>query len=85
MWKTAKSAASMQPAMIPVVRSRSSVPTNVVSSTAAVRQGLVYVTEVLGYLHCLDAATGKVIWFYEVPGEINSGCNFYKDQITLRH
>jgi outer membrane protein assembly factor BamB len=35
-------------------------------STAAVHQGLVYITEENGYLHCLDAATGSRIWVYDL-------------------
>src|SRR5262245_7744553 len=34
-------------------------------STAAVHDGLVYIPEQLGYLHCLDAATGNRIWVYD--------------------
>jgi outer membrane protein assembly factor BamB len=35
-------------------------------STAAVHEGLVYITERNGYLHCLDAATGSRIWVYDL-------------------
>ena len=35
-------------------------------STAAVYQGLVYMAESQGYLHCLDAATGSRIWAYDL-------------------
>jgi outer membrane protein assembly factor BamB len=35
-------------------------------STAAVHQGLAYITEENGYLHCLDAATGSRIWIYDL-------------------
>src|SRR5437764_1412481 len=31
-------------------------------STAAIRDGLVYIAELAGYLHCLDAQTGKEYW-----------------------
>jgi len=34
-------------------------------STAAVHDGLVYISEELGYLHCLDAATGKKYWEHD--------------------
>lgn len=35
------------------------------NSTAAVQDGLVYITEQNGYLHCLDAATGKLVWTHD--------------------
>jgi outer membrane protein assembly factor BamB len=35
------------------------------TSTAAVHEGLVYITEETGYLHCLDAATGSRLWVYD--------------------
>jgi outer membrane protein assembly factor BamB len=34
-------------------------------STAAVNDGLVYIAEEQGYLHCLDAATGKKHWEHD--------------------
>ncbi len=34
-------------------------------STAAVQDGLVYITEEMGYLHCLDAETGKKYWEHD--------------------
>jgi outer membrane protein assembly factor BamB len=34
-------------------------------STAAVHDGLVYIAEEMGYLHCLDAATGKQHWVHD--------------------
>jgi outer membrane protein assembly factor BamB len=33
-------------------------------STAAVHDGLVYISEMAGYLHCLDAQTGKRYWYH---------------------
>jgi outer membrane protein assembly factor BamB len=35
-------------------------------STAAVADGLVYISDFSGFLHCLDAATGKPYWTYDV-------------------
>jgi outer membrane protein assembly factor BamB len=35
-------------------------------STAAVHDGLVYIAELAGYLHCLDAKTGKHYWQHEM-------------------
>ena len=34
-------------------------------STAAVHDGLVYISELLGYVHCLDAETGKRYWVHD--------------------
>jgi outer membrane protein assembly factor BamB len=36
--------------------------------TAAVQDGLVYITEERGYLHCLDAATGQKQWEHDFKG-----------------
>jgi outer membrane protein assembly factor BamB len=35
-------------------------------STAAVADGLVYIADFSGYLHCLDAKTGKLYWTHDV-------------------
>jgi outer membrane protein assembly factor BamB len=35
-------------------------------STAAVADGLVYLADLDGFLHCLDAATGKPHWTYDM-------------------
>jgi outer membrane protein assembly factor BamB len=35
-------------------------------STAAVHEGLVYITEEDGYLHCLDALSGTRVWDYDL-------------------
>lgn len=34
-------------------------------STASISEGLIYVADVAGRLHCLDAETGKLHWVYE--------------------
>src|SRR5262249_13559033 len=34
-------------------------------ATAAIYDGLVYITEEMGYLHCLDADTGKAYWVHD--------------------
>jgi outer membrane protein assembly factor BamB len=38
-------------------------------STAAVHDGLVYIAELEGYLHCLDAKTGKQYWEHNLRAE----------------
>jgi len=35
-------------------------------STAAVADGLVYISDFSGFLHCLDAATGQLYWTHDV-------------------
>ena len=35
-------------------------------STAAVADGLVYISDFSGYLHCLDAKTGKLYWTHDM-------------------
>ena len=39
-------------------------------STAAVHDDLVYISEDEGYLHCLDAKTGKQYWEHDFKGAI---------------
>ncbi len=39
-------------------------------STAAVHDGLVYIAEESGYLHCLDAKTGKRHWEYDFKSAV---------------
>jgi outer membrane protein assembly factor BamB len=39
-------------------------------STAAVHDGLVYIAELAGYLHCLDAKTGEQYWTHNTEGAI---------------
>ncbi len=47
-------------------------------STCAVVDGLVYAAELSGYLHCLDAKTGKQYWVYDTKAEI-WGSPYYVD------
>ena len=42
-------------------------------ATAAVHDGLVYVVDVAGRLHCVDAETGKRCWVYETNDETWGG------------
>lgn len=39
-------------------------------STCSIHDGLVYVAELAGYLHCLDARTGKVYWEHDLKSAI---------------
>ena len=47
-------------------------------STACVIEGVVYISEIAGYIHCLDAKTGKKFWQYDLKGEI-WGSPFFVD------
>jgi outer membrane protein assembly factor BamB len=40
------------------------------TSTPAIQEGRVYITDFSGTIHCLDAATGNLHWAHQVPGEI---------------
>jgi outer membrane protein assembly factor BamB len=39
-------------------------------STCAIHDGLVYLPETTGFLHCLDAATGKEVWQFDLQDTI---------------
>jgi outer membrane protein assembly factor BamB len=39
-------------------------------SSCAIHDGLLYISELAGYLHCLDAKTGQAHWVYDTKAEI---------------
>jgi len=39
-------------------------------STAAVADGLVFISDLKGFLHCLDAKTGKPCWTYDMMAPV---------------
>ncbi|MFN4258330.1 MAG: PQQ-binding-like beta-propeller repeat protein [Gemmataceae bacterium] len=39
-------------------------------STCAIHDNIVYVAELAGYLHCLDAQTGKVYWVHDLKSAV---------------
>jgi len=39
-------------------------------SSVAVHDGLVYAAELAGYLHCLDARTGKICWVHDLKAAV---------------
>jgi outer membrane protein assembly factor BamB len=52
-------------------------------STAAVHDGLVYIAELAGYLHCLDAETGKQLWTHDVRSPIWSSPYWVDGKVFL--
>jgi outer membrane protein assembly factor BamB len=47
-------------------------------STACVVDGILYISELQGQIHCLDAKTGKLFWVYDTKGAI-WGSPYYVD------
>ena len=47
-------------------------------STACVVDGVVYIAELAGYVHCLDAQTGRLYWVYDTKSNIWGSC-YYAD------
>jgi outer membrane protein assembly factor BamB len=39
-------------------------------STCAIQDGLLYISELDGYLHCLDAKTGQKFWDHDLKAEV---------------
>jgi outer membrane protein assembly factor BamB len=52
-------------------------------STAAVIDGLVYISELHGYIHCLDAKTGEFYWSYDTKASIWGSPYFVDGKIFL--
>lgn len=52
------------------------------SSSAAYRDGLIYIGDLDGYLYCIDEA-GNEKWKFETLGEINSSANFYNGHVLI--
>jgi outer membrane protein assembly factor BamB len=52
-------------------------------STAAIKDDLVYIAELAGYLHCLDAKTGKEYWQHNMDAATWSSAFWVDDKIYL--
>jgi outer membrane protein assembly factor BamB len=52
-------------------------------STCAVHDGLVYAAELAGYLHCLDAQTGKVHWVHDTKSKTWSSPYYVDGKVYL--
>lgn len=52
-------------------------------STCAIHDGLLYVAELAGFLHCLDAKTGKVHWVHNTDSPIWSSPYWVDNKVYL--
>jgi outer membrane protein assembly factor BamB len=52
-------------------------------STCAIHDDILYVAELAGYLHCLDAKTGKVHWTHDTRGSIWSSPYYADGKVYL--
>jgi outer membrane protein assembly factor BamB len=52
-------------------------------STACIIDDILYIAELDGYLHCLDAKTGKKFWQYDTKGEIWGSAYYVDGKILL--
>jgi outer membrane protein assembly factor BamB len=52
-------------------------------STAAVKDGLVYLSDFSGFLHCLDAKTGKPYWVHDMFAAIWGSPMLIDDKVYL--
>jgi outer membrane protein assembly factor BamB len=52
-------------------------------STAAVKDGLVYLADFSGFLHCLDAKTGKPYWVHDMFAAIWGSAMLIDDKVYL--
>ena len=52
-------------------------------STACIVDGIVYISELHGYLHCLDAKTGESYWQFDTKAEIWGSPTFVDGKVLL--
>jgi outer membrane protein assembly factor BamB len=52
-------------------------------STAAVHDGLVYIAEMAGYIHCLDARTGKRYWYHNLEATVWSSPYYVDGKVYM--
>jgi outer membrane protein assembly factor BamB len=52
-------------------------------STVAVHDGLVYVSELAGYLHCLDANTGERYWYHNLKSAVWSSPYYVDGKVYM--
>ncbi|HEY3320342.1 MAG TPA: PQQ-binding-like beta-propeller repeat protein [Planctomycetota bacterium] len=47
---------------------------NICIATPAIADGLVYITDCGGMVHCVDAETGKMVWTHQMMGQLWASC-----------
>ncbi len=52
-------------------------------ASPAVRGGRVFIGDYDGRFYCLNAADGKPLWGFESEAQIDSGANFYQDNVLF--
>ncbi|MFO0967906.1 MAG: PQQ-binding-like beta-propeller repeat protein [Gemmataceae bacterium] len=52
-------------------------------STCAIKDDVLYVGELLGYIHCLDANTGKVFWTHDTGGPLWSSPYYADNKVYI--
>ena len=52
-------------------------------STACIVDDICYISELQGYVHCLDAKTGKKFWQYDVRGSVWGSCYYADGKVYL--
>ncbi len=52
-------------------------------SSCAVHDGLCYASELAGYIHCLDAQTGKLYWTHDTKANIWSSPSWADNKVYL--
>jgi outer membrane protein assembly factor BamB len=52
-------------------------------STAAISDGLMYMTDLSGFLYCLDLETGKKLWTYDAFAAVWGSCYVADGKVYL--
>ena len=52
-------------------------------STACIVDDVVYISELAGYVHCLDAKTGKKFWQFDTKSEVWGSCYFADGKVLI--
>jgi len=52
-------------------------------STAAIADGLIYISDFSGFLHCLDVKSGKPFWTFDMLAAVWGSCLVAEDKVYL--
>ncbi len=52
-------------------------------STACIVDDVIYIAELFGYLHCIDAKTGNRYWVHDVKGAVWGSCYYVDGKVIL--